>query len=360
MRRRRSPLGHLPMKQVAPTRTSLRSIFNRMPGSRCRWFFILWFTALVAFRWFTDVSRLNPTERVASNPWRPANVSSSSFWPGPIDRESDGDFESTDPRYRPFKPLDPPIPPFPRLLPTRFMPAHCMEHWFADGELRCDGSDLGEEEQLDATWLWVNGSDPRWRASMLQWRANEGIFSPEHHFREQNELVYSMRSVVQALPGGINTVHLVVANFDFAERDNKLLPSRLRTAARTDTWRVAQVPTWLNFTSVAERAVTVSSATKIKLAPEGSPSASAPLPRFRYATHSEVFRLPSPATPDLMDIHESRERDWRANALPSFNSMSIESRLGWIPDLHEVTLALNDDFFILTPHAVSHVLCLFR
>lgn len=64
---------------------------------------------------------------------------------------------------------------------------------------------------------------------------------------------------------------------------------------------------------------------------------------------------------------EWKERQWRQKALPSFNSMAIESRIGWLPGLvsqrrasgvcsmiqSDVTLALNDDFFLLRPHAVG-------
>lgn len=350
MRRRRSPIDALPSKRAAPSRGLLRKILPRLPGSRVGWLIVLWLMALAGLRWFAAIPRPLPVVTRLSGPSQPTNVASAMLWPGSIDRDFDASFESTDPRYRPFKPLDPPKAPFPRLTSTRLLPAHCMEHWFAEGELRCDRSDLGEEERLDATWLWVNGSDPRWRTSMQQWREKEGIFSPDHHFREQNELVYSMRSVIQSLPGGIDTVHLLVADFDFTERDFQLLPPHLREASRSNAWRVAQVPTWLNFTRLAENMSSQSSATRSESSIEGAAST---LPRFRYATHAEVFRLPSPIDPGSMDAHERKESEWRTNALPTFNSMSIESRVGWIPDLHEVTLALNDDFFILTPHAVS-------
>ena len=107
----------------------------------------------------------------------------STSFPPPPSRRGDDSLDSVDPRYRPHRPLDPPEAPFPRLRPTRFLPPRCMEQWFADGETTCGSIELGPEEQLDATWLWVNGTDPRWRESLIEARNKAGVYSPEHHFR---------------------------------------------------------------------------------------------------------------------------------------------------------------------------------
>ena len=107
----------------------------------------------------------------------------STSFPIPPTREGDDTLDSLDPLYRPFSPLDPPEAPFPRLRPTRFLPPDCLEQWFADGETSCGAQELGSEETLDATWLWVNGSDPRWKRSMVRALHAEGVYSPEHHFR---------------------------------------------------------------------------------------------------------------------------------------------------------------------------------
>lgn len=115
---------------------------------------------------------------------------STTFPPPPL-REGDDSLDSVDPRYRPFAPLPPPDSPFPRLRPTRFLPPRCLEQWFADGETLCGEAELGEEEKLDATWLWVNGSDERWKESMLHWQKVESVFTPPHHFRFVEPLVTS-------------------------------------------------------------------------------------------------------------------------------------------------------------------------
>jgi 3-O-alpha-D-mannopyranosyl-alpha-D-mannopyranose xylosylphosphotransferase len=102
--------------------------------------------------------RIHPSRQ----PMASDHILSATFPPPPV-REGDDSLDSMDPRYRPFLPLSPPYSPFPRLRPTRFLPSRCLEQWFADGETLCGEAELGGEEKLDATWLWVNGSDERWR-----------------------------------------------------------------------------------------------------------------------------------------------------------------------------------------------------
>ncbi|KAI5478002.1 hypothetical protein MNV49_005694 [Pseudohyphozyma bogoriensis] len=52
---------------------------------------------------------------------------------------------------------------------------------------------------------------------------------------------------------------------------------------------------------------------------------------------SRHFRATAPS--------EERAEEWRADVLPSFNSLSIESMLPNIPSLGDTVLAMNDDFF---------------
>lgn len=106
----------------------------------------------------------------------------STLFPSPPARPLDNR-PSRDPGHRPYVPLTPPSAPFPRLRATRFLPPKCMESWFADGEIFCSPQELGEEEMLDVTWLWVNGSDTRWKKDLYKYREGAGIISPDHHFR---------------------------------------------------------------------------------------------------------------------------------------------------------------------------------
>ncbi|BEJ06147.1 hypothetical protein CcaverHIS641_0306690 [Cutaneotrichosporon cavernicola] len=141
-----------------------------------------------------------------------------------------------------------------------------------------------------------------------------------------NELLYSMRSVLRALQGHLRTFHLVVYDFAFdAEHDAARMPGSLPSSSTGDSLRVAQTPTWLDFSRLNST--------------EG--------PNLQYAVHSEIFHLPTPGASN------EAVSEWRTKALPSYNSMAIESRLAWLPGLAETSIALNDDFFILRPHSVA-------
>lgn len=107
----------------------------------------------------------------------------SADFPLPAERAGSDWLDSVDSRYRTLVPLQEPPAPFPQLRPTRFLPPQCLESWFIDGTTSCGKADLGPEDTLDAAWLWVNGSDQRWRDEMEHWKRDEGIYSPEQHFR---------------------------------------------------------------------------------------------------------------------------------------------------------------------------------
>jgi 3-O-alpha-D-mannopyranosyl-alpha-D-mannopyranose xylosylphosphotransferase len=98
-------------------------------------------------------------------------------------RQGQDALDSVSRLYRPFHPLPEEEAPFPVLRPTRFLPPKCLESWFADGELACSGEELGSEETLDVTWLWVNGTDKRWQQDMEYWSKKLGVHSPARHFR---------------------------------------------------------------------------------------------------------------------------------------------------------------------------------
>ena len=229
------------------------------------------------------------------------------------------DFEdSTDPLYRSYIPLGPPSSPFPVLAPDSEVPLDCLEEWIVSGRTACNSADLGS--RLDVVWSWVNGSDPRWKQEMLQASREEGIFSPGFHFRqvdrscvaddrEQNELQYSMRSVMSALPSSVDTAHLVVADYS--------LDSALDYSYHDKRLRTAQTPSWLDFG-------------KVGCSPE--------IPRFQLATHHEIFHLP---------FHRSEDNDkeavWKKKALPTFNSKVIESRFGWLPGLVGLSEIIADN-----------------
>jgi 3-O-alpha-D-mannopyranosyl-alpha-D-mannopyranose xylosylphosphotransferase len=124
-----------------------------------------------------------------------------------------------------------------------------------------------------------------------------------------------VRSVLEALPGSIETCHLIVADYPY----NHTTDQRLETEALASVLpgnrslvRVAQIPHWLDFAKIGCR-----------------PTQGSRDPIIQLVTHSDIFHLPSDGSPGETDLEE----EWRQKALPSFNSKAIESRIGWVPGL---------------------------
>jgi 3-O-alpha-D-mannopyranosyl-alpha-D-mannopyranose xylosylphosphotransferase len=103
------------------------------------------------------------------------------------------------------------------------------------------------------------------------------------------------------------------------------------------TWRVAQAPSWLNYSKLDPASRSHPYYLK-------DPSSSAAghrkgkhsYPNLRYAGHSEIFHLPTldrDGKTEELGEREWREKEWKKQALPSFNSMAIETRIGWLPGL---------------------------
>lgn len=118
--------------------------------------------------------------------WSPNGAEDSPSWSNASHsriRRDEALLPNADPLYRALAPLQPPTPPFPVLRQTRVLPLKCLEAWFIRGELDCSLKDIGAEDKLDVTWLWVNGSDTRWSDEMIYWRRRHDIYSPDFHFR---------------------------------------------------------------------------------------------------------------------------------------------------------------------------------
>ncbi|BEI87308.1 uncharacterized protein CcaverHIS019_0100260 [Cutaneotrichosporon cavernicola] len=164
-----------------------------------------------------------------------------------------------------------------------------------------------------------------------------------------------MRSVLAALKGAVRTVHLLLWDTAFHTDDVHLLQPEARDNLQADlddddneytslseylskTWRVVQTPSWLNF-----------GRTHLETPGERTP-------HFRYAAHSEIYRIPnvdSDGTPLEPGEAAWHEREWLKDALPTYDSMRIESRIAFLPDMADVAVAFNDDYFLLRPLAVS-------
>ncbi|KPV78309.1 uncharacterized protein RHOBADRAFT_50790 [Rhodotorula graminis WP1] len=191
--------------------------------------------------------------------------------------------------------------------------AGCADEWVEEGRL-CELGGSGHE-QVDLVWTWTNGSDPllrRWRAEVtgtLAGRVRPGVArvrdrKASHHFREHDELRYSLRSAVQAFePRALGKLHLVSTDLPA----NTLLSDILdnvpvgNITPVVEAARVGQVPSWLNRSAI-------------------------PREQLEVHHHSSFFE-------DTAD-------------LPTFNSLSIESQLPNILGLREFFLYLNDDTFL--------------
>ncbi|CAG8578330.1 10669_t:CDS:2 [Paraglomus occultum] len=145
---------------------------------------------------------------------------------------------------------------------------------------------------LDVVYSWVNGSDPRHvnlMAKYSTWRSS----SPREakHYRDYDELRYSIRSIESMLGKYVSNIVVVSADYGHDEHRN------------------GQVPQWLNMTWKDK---------------ETGKS------RVHMVHHSQVFVN-------------------KTDLLPTFNSLAIESQIVNINGLSDQFLYFNDDLFLGAP-----------
>ncbi|GAA5831794.1 hypothetical protein JCM11251_003886 [Rhodosporidiobolus azoricus] len=218
----------------------------------------------------------------------------------------------------------------------------CLEAWVAEGQVcrELEGrfsAEKADRARVDVVWTWVNGSEPRlggWRERLAEEGAQKKggkDNGKEHngaqvirHFREHDELRYSIRSVLTSLSGALASLHLVTGDIpaeaptdeSFDVASTNLIVSRLQ-----------QVPTWLAFSSATS-------------------------PHIRLHPHSELFRTRA-ATGDV-NVQAAAER-WQNSTVPSFNSLAIESQLPSFETNSPAFLFLNDDCFLLKTVSATDV-----
>ncbi|GAA5926996.1 hypothetical protein JCM3775_007099 [Rhodotorula graminis] len=256
-------------------------------------------------------------------------------------------FDSTafDPLYRPV-PLEHPLS-----TSSFASSASCFERYIATGTIctAYDGrwTDEAARPKLDAVWTWVNGSSAELMTSWREEAAQEGARRSRvrrwtrramravrrrlrgaavlRHFREHDELRFSVRSVVQSLgASSLSTLHLVVGDtWAFSPADRE----RLDPDDVSRQLRLAQLPHWLDLSSIAFSEPQVVATTSA--------------PQLLVHPHSEIFKA-GPA------LGASGALAWQQKVLPSFNSLAIESQLANIPSSTSASTAiyLNDDFFL--------------
>ncbi len=235
------------------------------------------------------------------------------------------------------------------LRPNRFLPeaGGCLDQWFEHGTV-CQGSarsarrdtnvhsrsgnsfPLGPEEKLDVVYLWVNGTDPIWQETKAsRYTGNTNPSTPSKHYRDRNELKYTMRSVAKAFRTSnwgrgshVRKVHVVTADMPFPMSTN--IDNAEGKNDNTSNWRVGQIPSWINPKALSSAGN------------EGGD-----VPDLQWHFHSEIFRLPASYLSDDVASNErknarwSSESEWKELSVPSFNSFGIETMLGWLDDLSD-------------------------
>lgn len=153
----------------------------------------------------------------------------------------------------------------------------CLEDWVGAGQLCAplvQSPAVLEASAMSVLWTWSNGSDPYWAAAQQAYHGTRN----SRHFRTHNELRYSLRSVLRNLPANLlRGFYLYTSDLPSTEGRKGLLPS------------------WLS-TSMSQQSILVQ-------------------PIFPH----QVFK--SSASRLLAEVNQ-----WRQDALPTFNSMAIESQ----------------------------------
>ncbi|CBQ71672.1 conserved hypothetical protein [Sporisorium reilianum SRZ2] len=197
----------------------------------------------------------------------------------------------------------------------------CIEQWIVHHHWgdACHGTDLSAGLTVDAVWAWVNGSDPAQVLARNTYRPATRInVDAQHRYADHDELRYSMRSVWQSWgEGSVAKMHILASAYP--------VPEGSVAAGRSgERVMLGQVPYWLNVSEA-----------KIELHHDAEYFR----PMQRAGAH--------PLTTKDIDA-------WRAQTLPSFNSLAVESQLFNLPRAASDQLVyLNDDFFTMVPNAVS-------
>lgn len=221
--------------------------------------------------------------------------------------------------------------------PERLLSDACAERFIADGVV-CDLTfsnrrQLSYESRISIIYAYENGSDPilsSIRDAFIGSEEVQGHAKDARHFRVHNELQYSLRSVVRAFKNRLATslasFHLLTTDLPdlpFFDSDNPaLLLQQGRRQAQQTPWRWGFKPSWLKANHMHHKHMTIS--------PE--------YPWRFFQTHN---------------VSLSEAQAWREEALPSFQSMSIESSIPHIHTQTDIAMGLCDDFFFMKELAPS-------
>ncbi|KAH0334439.1 hypothetical protein KCU81_g9479, partial [Aureobasidium melanogenum] len=178
------------------------------------------------------------------------------------------------------------------------------EDWFAHAQYDATTHGKLKEPKIDFVYTWVNGSDPRFTATMRpyelnsslndeagEWIASHGV----NRYRDWDELRYSIRSVEKHASSFRNNIQILVnAIEDF---DGKISKQR---------------PLWLKEDAAIGE-------------------------ELQVLSQEEFFG------------------EDEAKCLPTFNSLTIENQIHNTPSDTDRIFAMSDDMFLGKPHAASDI-----
>ncbi|KZP14786.1 hypothetical protein FIBSPDRAFT_959374 [Athelia psychrophila] len=236
------------------------------------------------------------------------------------------------------------------LSQTYFAPEGCLEAWIAQGVL-CPAllspahrAAHAAELKMSVVHTWVNGSS----AALLT--AKDAAYLEAHppkekesrapkskvgdagrHFRDHNELVHSLRSVISSVgKAQIDGMHMLTTDLPFSAFEGA--PEELGGIAEmAGDSRLGQVPTWLNLDLAG-------GGDEEGLCMNG--------PGVSVHHHWALFKQragsvgPSANGDEAWETAREKEADeWRDSVLPTFNSIGIETQMGTLaPRLRDTFL----------------------
>ncbi|ELP84445.1 hypothetical protein EIN_167600 [Entamoeba invadens IP1] len=163
--------------------------------------------------------------------------------------------------------------------------------------------------QIDAVWLWVNGSEPKWRDKFKRYKFR---YEP-NRFRDFNSIKYSMRSVFTYLP--------YIKNY-FIITDNQI-PDFIDAPIGQNSFQIIRHKENHN-----NKFYTQMDVLEEKLFKKNNEK------NHNFNSKYETYTLEIVSHNQLFDAKE----------LPNFNSDAIETVIYRIPRLSECFVYLNDDF----------------
>ncbi|KAF7969529.1 hypothetical protein HWV62_26969, partial [Athelia sp. TMB] len=261
----------------------------------------------------------------------------------------------------------------PTLSQTYFAPRGCLDAWVAHSIL-CPAllspsypTAFAEALKLRVVHTWVNGSSPALA------RVKEAMYAATHeattgkkvytrpgdarrHFTDHGELVHSLRSVVASLsPAHLAGFTLITTDLPvsaFAESPAEL-EGVGEWAGEGEGVRMGQVPVWLDLEGQrCEAGTGVGVSMRHHWDLFKMRAATSSTPKRTVDSSDEILDAADEVAEIWGGREDEREREaerWRADALPSFNSIGIETQLVGIAETNapqETFLYFNDDFFL--------------